>query len=306
MAGPGFVFSIATPAGQPDVYIVSLLPNPSGFGEPAAIYSDNTVRNEAGAVLQDPAGLRAGSAEWQAGRQPNGQPWPAKATDPRDAASTGGVAVGELPRTDPVFIAGVLPRENVYDDPRNGGWGTPVREDGPASSQSRRDDRWVWPDGRITDAQGTVVARWTGDWNGAVYQLVGRGPQAGVTITQVGSSLVAQAVAPPKEQETETGFDKPGVDDNPSWYDGLDPDRETPSYIPDEHPIQTLGAPGTASNPTIDAAPTGAGASVTSAPGGTGGTSGGIGAFLQATTLGVPNWAWAGAAVVTILRRRGR
>ena len=130
--GPGFVTRIITP-GTPnaDVVMVGLIPMTvamAKFGVPGRRHSDNTVRNEAGAVLAS-AGLVTTSPNSNynpLALQSNGAPWPVKPSDPRSPQTTGGVAPGEQPRTQPLFVPGILPEEPVYDDSKYGGWGTPI------------------------------------------------------------------------------------------------------------------------------------------------------------------------------------
>lgn len=178
--GQGFVSRIitpTTPGGDP--VLVALYPQVVWHkfgGQPVAVYSDGTVRNEAGEIQRSGV-LNTGAAEYNPKAfQPNGQPWPVKASDPRASGTTGGIAPGEQPNPDPLFIAGVMPREPVYDNAAHGGWGAPVTTSGGMgypSSWSRRDDRWVWPDGRITDAQQTVLGI-TNDQHQAARELYAR------------------------------------------------------------------------------------------------------------------------------------
>lgn len=236
----GFVTQIKLPAGSGnDVWLVSLLP--SGYASvPAAVYSDNTIRNEAGAVLLDPAGLRQGSAEWISGRQPNGLPWPVKSTDPRDASTTGGVAVGEQPRTDPLFVPGIMPPETVYDHAATGGWGAPqVVDGGPAyaSSVSRRDDRWIWPDGRITDAQQTVLG-YTDDINQAARELYAHG--ATPSIRWTGQQVIYSGPAGPSLQtQPDAGYPPVQVDTTPTVVQD-----EQGNIIPGAPPVEVSDTQG--------------------------------------------------------------
>lgn len=235
--GPGFVTRIITPntpGGDP--VLVGLMPPGTKWGV-AAVYSDNTVRNEAGDVLGD-AGLSAGAAEYNpAARQANGQPWPVKESDPRDVSSSGGEAAGEKPNTDPLFIAGVLPREQVYDNAADGGWGTPIAAGGtggPPSSWSRRDDRWVWPDGRITDAQQTVLGH-TNNVSAAARELQDRG--ATPSIAWTGQQVIYSA-APPSPGQIVTTTAPSGAS---TTVDGTG--RVLSSSPPGGTNVQTLASP---------------------------------------------------------------
>jgi hypothetical protein len=120
-------------------------------------------------AMGKPLALGGGITSEAVARKPDGSPLdpvPLSAAEMKSAFPAGFTpytsagAPGEQPNTDPLFIAGVRPPEPVYDDSRYGGWGAPVVSTGGMgypSSWSRRDDRWVYPDGRITDAQGTVL-----------------------------------------------------------------------------------------------------------------------------------------------------
>lgn len=98
---------------------------------------------------------------------------------------------GEQPNLDPIFVAGIQEPEPVYDNPAHGGWGTPVvtlNGAGYPSSWSRRDDRWVTYDGKVIDAQGTVLGV-TSDQHQAVRELHARGETPSIMWT--GKQVIA-------------------------------------------------------------------------------------------------------------------
>ena len=200
LSGVGFVQRIITPGTpQTDVWMIGLNPlavSMARYGEATAVYSDNTVRNEAGAVVAS-AGLvtNAPNNVFNPLAVPaSGIPWPVKSTDPRLPGTTGGIAPGEQPRTEPTFVPGVLPYEPVHDDSQYGGWGAPILlNSGHPSSYQRRDDRWIWPDGRITDAQQTVLG-FTATPDVAVRELTARG--ATPSITWKGSQVIYTPASP--------------------------------------------------------------------------------------------------------------
>lgn len=202
--GEGFVTQITVPGGVkglPPVLVAmypeSLWPR---YGGPVAMYSDYTLRNEAGVVVWDgyvemPGRVFTGGGidSREYARYPDGTPLRVSAGDPRASGTTGGNVPGEKPNTDPLYIAGVMPPEPVYDDWRNGGWGAPIAPGGPPSSWSSRDARWVWPDGRITDAQQRVLGT-THDQHQAARELQDRG--ATPSIVWSGTQVIYSAPAP--------------------------------------------------------------------------------------------------------------
>jgi len=309
----GFILTFTKPAGVPGVapVLVGLLPSSvwNNFGGvPVAMYSDYTVRNEAGSVLRDfkaegkTLSIGGGLTSNDVARMPDGSPIPASYADIRDVNTSGGIAPGESP-AESIYVAGKLPREAVYDDASNGGWGTPIRLDGPPSSQSRRDDRWFWIDGRITDAQGTVVGHWTGDRTKAIQEFVQFGSSA--LIVWDGSQVIAPPVTGSGGSSTVKATTESGFEVSPVTTD-LTPNES--------QPIATGGA-----SPVVLTSSSGSGGGGNSGGdggggGGGGGNGGGDGGaapadalgFLQQTTLGLPNWAWLGAVVLVVVSQTTR
>lgn len=300
--------------------VVGLLPKEAWpTGEPAAMVSDSTIRrNYDGKVLRDlyaegakPLSIGGALTSDDVLRQSNGAPLVAQWDGNFDpGVDDQGRPPGEQPR-DVVYVAGQMPREPVYDSAVHGGWGTPVTTangQGYPSSWSRRDDRWVWADGRITDAQGTVLGHWTGSMDDAAREIAGRGPTPSITWI-AGAQVIASPNAgggTTMQAETDAGFDPRPIllDSTPKTADPIVDDPQFPAPVtvavnggpaPDAPPVNVTKTPALGLDPGAAAVngPPVAGAGL---PAG----------FLMQSTLGIPNWAWLAAAAVLVLRKGGR
>ena len=317
--GAGFVTEIRVPAGVSGLAPVlsSLYPMSTAlarYGQPVGMYSDYTIRNEAGTVLWDGHVANPGKyfnsggvSSKDVARYANGSPLLVQPTDPRSSGTTGGIAAGEQPR-DNVFVQGVGALEPVYDSAVNGGWGAPVTTSGGGgapSSYARRDDRWVWSDGRITDAQGTVVGRWTTNMDDAARQIAARGPTPSIIwnleaqVVHSGNTGGGASDLPP---ESESGYEVRTVQTTQTPVT-LDPDLEDPDF---PEVMTTTAVPRTTAGGSggtdLGMASGGSPAGAQPAAGTPG--AGGLEAFLKGTTVGVPNWAWLAAAAVIYWRNR--
>jgi len=272
-------------------------------GGPVVLVSDNTVRDAATGELradlaargEPPISVGGGYTSLDYARAADGSPLPAVwdgNADPGVDPETG-LPPGEVP-AESVFVAGKMAPEPVYDDPANGGWGTPIRENGPPSSISRRDDRWFNADGTITDAQRVVVGHWSGDRSRAVTEYFNTG--ASQLIVWDG----AQVIAPPVGSVT-TGTNVP-----PEQSEPLPVNDSGFQVAPATSPV--AAAPGGGgggggsvggSRPSVLSSP--APSPSVTAPGGQPvAAAGGAAGFLTSKTFGVPLWVWLVAAGVLI------